>query len=226
MHCPDPKRSEPNNRLKHMKTLRLWNGRPHGVLPTTDWTETHVCIAAYSAADARRVCAEAGLGEPSASELKNYFSECWGNDMKGISPARGVWVTRRGHTPERKNPVTEQTTPAKVARDELHNNTSAKPVTDITLLQIAAKAAHLDVIFWSDKCAFKEHPHKPWNPLLDEGDRLGLLRVLKLSIDFDRQCVSKRMPDGMLIQRFWGGDHGDEAHAVLFVVAEMDLLLG
>ena len=51
--------------------------------------------------DARRVCVEAGMRDPGATEIKNYFSECWGNDMDGVTPERGLWVTRRGQPAER-----------------------------------------------------------------------------------------------------------------------------
>ncbi len=44
-----------------MKALRLFNGRPYGILPNDMWKGSHVCIAAYSIADAQRVCVEAGL---------------------------------------------------------------------------------------------------------------------------------------------------------------------
>lgn len=87
-----------------MKTLRFWNGRPYGILPQAQWKGAHACIAAYSMADARRVCVEAGMSDPGASEIKNYFSECWGNDMAGVTPERGLWVTRRGQPAERVRP--------------------------------------------------------------------------------------------------------------------------
>ncbi len=60
-----------------------------------------VCIAAYSIADAKRLCVELGLKEPSHAEIRDYFGECWGNDMRDITPERGVWIVGRGDTPER-----------------------------------------------------------------------------------------------------------------------------
>ena len=98
-----------------MKTLRFWNGRPHGILPRTQWEKSHVCIAAYSMADAGRVCVEAGLNDPGAWEIKNYFSERWGNDMQGVTPERGVWVTRRGQPPQRMHSHAEQQAADQVA---------------------------------------------------------------------------------------------------------------
>jgi hypothetical protein len=78
------------------KKLRLWNGRPYGVLPQSEWKHSHICVAAYSMADARRVCLEAGMSDPGATEVKEYWSECWGDDMNGIAPERGIWITKGG----------------------------------------------------------------------------------------------------------------------------------
>lgn len=78
------------------KELKLWTGRPYGVLPPSEWKHAHVCVAAYSAADARRVCLEAGMNDPGAKEIKDYWFECWGRGMEGIIPVRGIWVTKDG----------------------------------------------------------------------------------------------------------------------------------
>lgn len=83
------------------KLLKFWNGRPYGIFPQGEWKNAHANIAAYSRADAQRVCIEAGMRDPGAAELKNYFSECWGNDMRGVTPERGLWMTRRGHEPKK-----------------------------------------------------------------------------------------------------------------------------
>jgi len=37
-------------------------------------------------ADARRVFVECGFHDPGASEIRNYFSQCWGNPMDGVEP--------------------------------------------------------------------------------------------------------------------------------------------
>lgn len=75
------------------RTLKLWNGRPYGVLPQEDWKTAHIFVAAYSAADARRVCVEAGQSDPGANEVSKYWSAgCWGNSMDGVTPERGLWV--------------------------------------------------------------------------------------------------------------------------------------
>lgn len=87
-----------------VKTLRFWNGRPYGVLPHSEWKDAHIFIAAYSIADARRVCVEAGYGDPGYQEIKEYWSECWGNRMAEVKPERGLWVTH-GYNgePERRS---------------------------------------------------------------------------------------------------------------------------
>jgi hypothetical protein len=54
-------------------------------------------------------------------------------------------------------------------------------MTDKELLELAAKAAGLDLIFWADNAAYKEPPHKRWNPLTDDGDALRL--AVKLDLD-------------------------------------------
>lgn len=53
----------------------------------------HVYIGAESKVDAVRVMQEAGF-HFTLSELNVYFcKDCWGDNMKGIEPQRGVWVT-------------------------------------------------------------------------------------------------------------------------------------
>lgn len=98
--------------------------------------------------------------------------------------------------------------------------------TDHDLLLLAAKAVGLRI---SNRCTdgglmvcsdTRRAPHK-WNPRDDDGDRLRLARALGISIDFADCCAWKRMPNGELIQEFWGGDFGDEAHAVLRAAAEI-----
>lgn len=81
-----------------MKTLRCWNGRGFNSRGDT------LYVAAYSRRDAARLLAAAAMkhwrtGRQADAyeigtwdrDLKNYFSECWGNSMAGIQPKRGVW---------------------------------------------------------------------------------------------------------------------------------------
>lgn len=88
-----------------MKKLKFWNGRPYGVLPQNQWKDRHIYIAAYSIADARRLCAEVGR-DPGQNEFKEYFANCWGNAMNEVNPERGVWYVE-GHrgTPVKLNPL-------------------------------------------------------------------------------------------------------------------------
>ncbi len=73
-----------------MKTLKLFNGRGWG-------SGQHAYVAAYSQADARRVCEELGY-QLTASELKVYWSHgCWGTRMDGITPERGLWLQENWH---------------------------------------------------------------------------------------------------------------------------------
>lgn len=60
-----------------------------------------------------------------------------------------------------------------------------------------------------------------WRPLTDDGARYRLARALGISIDFQDCCAWKRTAAGEMIQEFWGGECGDEAHAVLRVAAEL-----
>jgi hypothetical protein len=60
-----------------------------------------------------------------------------------------------------------------------------------------------------------------WDPREDDGDLYRLARKLGISIDFADCCAWKRLPSGELIQEWWGGESGDEAHAVLRAAAEI-----
>lgn len=71
-----------------MKQLKLWNGY---AFPTYS-KQRKVCVAAYSAADARRLFVELGFVDPGASQIRNYWSPMWGIDMKDVVPERGVWL--------------------------------------------------------------------------------------------------------------------------------------
>lgn len=78
------------------RPLKVWNGRAYGVLPQSQWKQgsdgAHIYACAYSVADLQSLCDELGLHRIAASEVKNYWSACWGNQMDGIQPERGIWV--------------------------------------------------------------------------------------------------------------------------------------
>ncbi len=112
---------------------------------------------------------------------------------------------------------------------------SAKPkdtTGDRELLELAAKAAgkclHAEVTHeygnWGCdttcvKCG-KDPSSASWNPLTDDGDRYRLAQKLRISIDF-RNSEAWAKYQGEFIREAWGGDCGDEAHAILRVAAEI-----
>lgn len=92
--------------------------------------------------------------------------------------------------------------------------------TDRELLELAAKAVGLQLSRPIEISGGEYTRH--WDPFTDEGDRLRLIRTLKMSIDYADCGVSARYDFGRkLAQEWWGGDEGDEAHAVLRVAAEI-----
>lgn len=95
--------------------------------------------------------------------------------------------------------------------------------TDRELLELAAKAAGYELDEDGDRLDERESGGAPkrWNPLTDDGDRYRLARQLGLTIDFTDCTVWKRLSDHSLIQEYWGGDCGDEGHAVLRAAAEI-----
>ena len=109
--------------------------------------------------------------------------------------------------------------------------------TDRELLELAAKAAAIEYdprrskphpvsgAFWGLWLVIhgepNEHTRRYWNPLADAGDRYRLARHLGLTIDFTECTVWKRLSDHSLVQEYWGGDCGDEAHAIVRAAAEI-----
>lgn len=66
------------------KRLKIWNGRGHG-----KFSSQHIYVAAYSMAEAARLISQSCYDisdRISVQEIKNYYSDCWGNVMKGIIP--------------------------------------------------------------------------------------------------------------------------------------------
>lgn len=97
---------------------------------------------------------------------------------------------------------------------------------DRDLLERAARAAGLTSVIVYDEgdgagVYCKTGKHTYWRPLQDEGDRYRLAKHLGISIDFQDCCAWKRRTDHSLIQEFWGGECGDEAHAILRAAAEL-----
>ena len=116
-------------------------------------------------------------------------------------------------------------------------------MTDRKLLEKAAKAACLDVEFQdadtADWLVCNDHAKAYdqwlicnsldeegdvigwWNPLKNDSDLLRLARKLGISIDYQDRCAWKRLSTGDLIQEFWGGECGDEAHAIVRAAAAL-----
>lgn len=102
-------------------------------------------------------------------------------------------------------------------------------MNDRELLESAAKAAGLVGTYarvhqtygdqWADGIDMGGPVY--WNPLTDDGDRYRLAKQLGIGIDFSDCCAWKRFPSGELIQEFWGGECGDEAHAIVRAAAEL-----
>lgn len=79
------------------RDLKLYNGRPHGkYLRSQDYPKAHFNVAATSRKKAKEIIdkfADARVGQ---NEVKEYYSDCWGDDMARIVPtAPGLWITYR-----------------------------------------------------------------------------------------------------------------------------------
>jgi len=69
------------------KKLKVWNGR---LVYFKKWKHGYVC--AHSQKHAVELLQQTGYKCMSMSEIRNYWSDCWGNSMDGITPEVGVWV--------------------------------------------------------------------------------------------------------------------------------------
>ena len=63
----------------------MWQGIRHNAYQ-------NACVAAYSRADARRVIAEYCGMDIGDSELRDYWSMGWGDNMQSVKPERGLWI--------------------------------------------------------------------------------------------------------------------------------------
>lgn len=103
------------------KKLKIWNGRGWGGYrydkdgnkmydPTGIKHCDHAYVCAHSQAEAVRIINEARGGwGMTVSELRNYWSDCWGNSMEGIEPELGVWTTQKyNDKPKRIYPIEEE----------------------------------------------------------------------------------------------------------------------
>lgn len=84
--------------MKNEIKLRCWNGHGWG----NAWvggTRNPKCVDGYSVcarskAEAVRLLCKASGMRFTKLEIEKYASECWGNEMAGITPEVGVWVRR------------------------------------------------------------------------------------------------------------------------------------
>ena len=83
------------------RELKLWNGRCYCLRRPNDPLWDNVAsnasvvayVAAYSRADARRLCAEYCGRDPGETEIRDYWSAGqWGVRMAGVTPERGIWI--------------------------------------------------------------------------------------------------------------------------------------
>ena len=63
------------------RTLKVWNGRGHG-----KYNRKHINVAAYSKKQAAEIIGIACQTNVSVTEITIYYSACWGNSMKDITP--------------------------------------------------------------------------------------------------------------------------------------------
>jgi hypothetical protein len=70
--------------MKKEKVLKVWNGRGHGL----KYQNGHFNVAAYTKKQACELIGQAaGLNRAAdLTEINDYYSPCWGNDMAGITP--------------------------------------------------------------------------------------------------------------------------------------------
>ena len=64
-----------------MKVLKVWNGRGH-----RKYDKAHIYVAAYSQKQAIELVNEACNCWIGLSEIRNYYSPVWGDNMEGIEP--------------------------------------------------------------------------------------------------------------------------------------------
>lgn len=85
------------------RKIKIWNGRGHG-----KFQKGHIYVAAYSQKQAAELVSKACFGNDhpnivSSNEIREYYSDCWGNSMDGIEATEPcVYATKKyGDNPER-----------------------------------------------------------------------------------------------------------------------------
>lgn len=100
-------------------------------------------------------------------------------------------------------------------------------MTDRELLELAAKAIHMDVAFFGDDVEFDclNDEQQYWNPLIDLSDRYSLAKKLGMQIDFCAYTIRAPILDKegcflRYVENQWKSD-ADEGLAILKVAAEI-----
>lgn len=77
-------------KMPRNRKLKFWNGRIFlGINGRRNQVYANIC--AYSQKDAIALLEEQGE-HTSLYELREWWSDCWGNSMKDVVPKRGLWV--------------------------------------------------------------------------------------------------------------------------------------
>lgn len=71
------------------KKLKFWNGPVF-----YKGTQHHVAVAAFTIAEMREILESVGIYHCTPARVRQYFSACWGYQMKEQvpNPTVGVWV--------------------------------------------------------------------------------------------------------------------------------------
>lgn len=80
------KMDEVKTRKPRKMKVKRWNG-----IAITRGKQWQISVGATSVRQALELIKEAGFGYMGAHHFKIYFSPTWGNDMKDIEPAIGIW---------------------------------------------------------------------------------------------------------------------------------------
>lgn len=84
--------------MTRKRSLKVWTGLVR-VSGKTGQLSANVC--AYSQKDAIDLINSFSPYSSTVHELRNYWSDCWGNSMNDIVPERGLWIEYQRGKPER-----------------------------------------------------------------------------------------------------------------------------
>lgn len=100
---------------------------------------------------------------------------------------------------------------------------------DRELLKLAAKAAGIELAAWNDGTepyssgvGFILPNNRMWNPLTDDGDALGLVRTLKMTVAFEPSRGGWSVGAVVNGEFAWLAYHDELLDAVVRAAAEID----